>query len=188
MNLPNKITLVRIFMIPLFVVFFYLSVVPYHYLISAVIFALASLTDFLDGHIARKRNLVTDLGKFLDPIADKVLVATALIVMLLPLDTIILPWYCAIAVAVIMARELMISGFRLVAAKKDIVIAADKTGKIKTVFQDVAIFALLATADFWGLYSVANIVGLSILGVATILTVVSGVLYLYKNKSVLATK
>lgn len=82
MNLPNKITLARIFMIPLFVVIFYLPVIPYNYLIAAVVFVLAALTDALDGHIARSRGLVTNLGKFLDPIADKVLVSTAFILLL----------------------------------------------------------------------------------------------------------
>ena len=86
MNLPNKITLTRIFMIPVFVLFFFLDVVPFHYGISAIIFALAACTDFIDGYIARKYKLVTNLGKFLDPIADKVLVSTAMILMLVMKD------------------------------------------------------------------------------------------------------
>ena len=188
MNLPNKLTLLRIIMIPIFAVIFYLPQIPYNYLISAVIFALAAFTDFLDGHIARKYNLVTDLGKFLDPIADKVLVSTALILMLVPLGTVILPWYAGICVAIILARELIISGFRLVASTKNIVIAADKAGKLKTVFQDFAILVLLAGASFGGLYSTVNVIGLCLLGVATILTIISGVECIVKNKSVLVTK
>jgi len=187
MNLPNKLTVLRIIMIPIFAALFYITAIPYNYLISAIVFALAACTDFLDGHIARKYNLVTDLGKFLDPIADKVLVSTALIVMLLPYGAEkILPWYAGIGVAVILARELIVSGLRMVAAGKGVVLAADKTGKIKTFCQDVAIIVLLVGASLdAGLYSATNITGLIILGTSVILTVVSGALYLVKNRNVL---
>lgn len=187
MNLPNKLTVLRLIMIPIFVAFFYLTIIPYNYLISAVVFVLAASTDFLDGYIARKYNLVTDLGKFLDPIADKVLVSTALIIMLLPNGgTEILPFYAGIGVAIILARELIVSGFRMIAASKGAVLAADWSGKIKTVFQDFAIIVLLLSADFGaGLYSVINIVGLVLLGVATILTIVSGTECIVKNRAVL---
>ncbi|MBQ3116327.1 MAG: CDP-diacylglycerol--glycerol-3-phosphate 3-phosphatidyltransferase [Clostridia bacterium] len=190
MNLPNKLTIARIVMIPLFVAVFYLNVIPFNYVISAGIFVIAAATDFLDGHIARKRNLVTDLGKFLDPIADKVLVSTALIIMILPLGgTQILPFYGAIAVALILARELIISGFRMVAASKGMVIAADKVGKIKTFTQDIAIAVLLVAADVNPiLYSPMNIVGLVILGIATLLTVISGTECIVKNIAVIKTK
>lgn len=190
MNLPNKLSILRMCMIPVFVVFFFLDgIVPYNYFISMIIFALASFTDFLDGYIARKYNLVTNLGKFLDPIADKVLVATALILMCAV--PVILPWYFAIAVAVILARELMISGFRMQAASRGMVLAADKIGKAKTVFQDVAICVLLAGVDFFGvkclsgLFGIINIVGLSLLGIAALLTIVSGANYIIKNRQVL---
>ncbi len=188
MNLPNKLTLTRILLIPIFAVIYFLPIIPFNYVISAVIFLIASLTDFLDGHIARKYNLVTDLGKFLDPIADKVLVSTALILMLTtPIGGVqILPYYATIAVAIILARELIVSGFRMVAASKNIVIAADKTGKVKTFTQDVAIIVLLVGADINpGLYSIVNIVGLAILGISTLLTIVSGIEYIVKNKKVL---
>ncbi len=188
MNLPNKLTILRLIMIPLFVAVFYLTVIPYNYVISAVIFVLAALTDFLDGYIARKYNLVTNLGKFLDPIADKVLVSTALIVMLLPLpnESAILPFYGAIAVAVILARELIVSGFRIVAASNGKVLAADKSGKVKTFTQDVAVVVLLFGADLMpGLYSVVNIVGLAFLGLATLLTIYSGIECIVKNVDVL---
>lgn len=190
MNLPNKLTILRLIMIPLFVAVFYITAIPYNYLISAVIFALAALTDFLDGHIARKYNLVTDLGKFLDPIADKVLVSTALIIMLVPFGgDVILPWYAGIAVAVILARELIVSGFRMVAASKGAVLAADKAGKIKTFVQDVAIIILLVGGSVnYGLYSVTNIIGLCALGIATVLTIVSGTECLVKNRAVLSNK
>ncbi|MBE5750201.1 MAG: CDP-diacylglycerol--glycerol-3-phosphate 3-phosphatidyltransferase [Clostridiales bacterium] len=187
MNLPNKLTILRLIMIPAFVAVFYITAIPFNYLISAVIFMLAAATDFLDGYIARKYNLVTDLGKFLDPIADKVLVSTALIVMLLPSGgTVILPFYGAIAVAIILARELIVSGFRMVAASKGAVLAADWSGKIKTTFQDVAIVVLLAGANLVpGLYSWLNIVGLVLLALATLLTIVSGTECIVKNRAVL---
>ena len=160
MNLPNKLTLLRIFMIPVFVALFYINLIPYNFVLSAVVFALAALTDFLDGYIARKYDLVTDFGKFLDPIADKVLVSTALIIMLLPYAKIeILPWYGAICVAIIMARELIVSGFRLIAAGKGQVIAADKSGKIKTFLTDIAIVVLLVSASFLESFAVLNLIG-----------------------------
>ena len=163
MNLPNKITLARIFMIPLFVVIFYLPVIPYNYLIAAVVFVLAALTDALDGHIARSRGLVTNLGKFLDPIADKVLVSTAFILLLTEPAVFSAPFLlfngaisaetamritAGVCVAVILARELIVSGFRMVAAERKLVIAADKLGKIKTTCQDVSIAVLLASMSF----------------------------------------
>ena len=188
MNLPNKLTILRLIMIPLFVAAFYITALPCNYLISAIIFVLAALTDFLDGYIARKYNLVTNLGKFLDPIADKVLVSTALIVMLLPMvgEMAILPFYGAIAVAIILARELIVSGFRIVAASNGKVLAADKSGKIKTFVQDIAVIILLVSADFMpGLYSTLNIVGLCFLGVATLLTIYSGIECIVKNIDVL---
>lgn len=185
LNLPNKLTVLRIIMIPIFVVLFYVEF-PTHYLVSAIIFALAALTDFLDGKIARKYNLVTNLGKFLDPIADKILVSTALILMLAPIGEGILPFYMSIVVAVILARELMVSGFRMVAASKNVILSADKSGKIKTFCQDIAILVLLIGAEFMpGIYSVVNIIGLSLLGLAGILTIYSGVKYIVKNINVL---
>jgi CDP-diacylglycerol--glycerol-3-phosphate 3-phosphatidyltransferase len=189
MNLPNKLTVLRIIMIPLFVAVFYISAIPYNYIISAGIFALAAFTDFLDGFIARKYNLVTDFGKFLDPIADKVLVSTALIVMLLPYGSLeILPWYGAICVAVIMARELIVSGFRLIAAGKGKVIAADKSGKIKTFLTDIAIVVLLVSASLIESFAILNLIGRILLYVSTALTVYSGIECLVKNKGVIASK
>ena len=144
MNLPNKITLSRIFMIPVFVVVFFLDGVlpdskgfPIAYAIAALIFAVAACTDFIDGHIARSRGLVTNLGKFLDPIADKVLVSTAMILLLCMKENLLRGWkygeelYVALAVCicVIMARELIISAFRQIAATTGLVLAADKLGK-----------------------------------------------------------
>lgn len=194
MNLPNKITLSRIFLIPVFAVVFFLSVIPYNYFIACMIFIIASCTDFIDGHIARKRNLVTNLGKFLDPIADKVLVSTALILLLVRPETLNVLWqgdwvmiYAGVCVAVILARELIVSGFRMVAASTGLVLAADKIGKVKTTFQDIAIAMLLAGVDFFGLIKVGEVfngIGIVALGIATVLTIWSGTAYVVKNRAV----
>jgi CDP-diacylglycerol--glycerol-3-phosphate 3-phosphatidyltransferase len=186
LNLPNKLSIIRICLIPVFTAVFYIPQIPYRFLISAIIFVVAACTDFLDGYIARKYNMVTNLGKFLDPIADKVLVSTALIVML-TVPT-IAPWYTGIAVAIILARELIVSGFRMVAASRGMVLAADKLGKAKTIFQDVAIALLLVSGENFlivGGYEIFNLVGLVLLAIATVLTIVSGVNYLVKNRAVL---
>ena len=191
MNLPNKISVVRICMIPVFVLFFFLDVIPFNHIIAAVIFALAALTDALDGHIARSRNLVTNLGKFLDPIADKVLVATAFILMLTEYSIFGLwgNWIyiaASICICVILARELIISAFRQIAASAGIVLAAEKLGKYKTTFQDGCIFFLLLSVDFSGTAGqVINMIGLVLFAVATVLTIWSGISYVVKNKAVL---
>lgn len=194
MNLPNKITLSRIFLIPVFVAVFFLTVIPYNYFIACIIFIVASCTDFIDGHIARKYNLVTNLGKFLDPIADKVLVSSALICMLVKPEVLLVMWAgewvmiaAGVCVAVILARELIVSGFRMVAASTGLVLAADKIGKVKTTFQDIAIAMLLAGADFFSIAAaskVFNVIGLVCLAIATVLTIWSGTSYIVKNKKV----
>ena len=187
MNLPNKLTILRIIMIPIFVAVFYVTAIPYNFIISAGIFALAAFTDFLDGYIARKYNLVTSFGKFLDPIADKVLVSTALIVMLCPPAGIeIVPWHASILVATILARELIVSGFRLVAAGKSIVIAADKSGKIKTFLTDITIVVMLVGAQITpSEFDLINIIGYALLALSTLLTITSGIECIAKNSSVL---
>lgn len=185
MNLPNKLTILRLLLIPVFTAVYFVVQIPFNFLIAAIIFVLAAATDFLDGHIARKYNLVTNLGKFLDPIADKVLVSTALIIMLVPVGgVLIVPFYGAIAVAIILARELVVSGFRMVAASKGAVIAADKSGKIKTFVQDVAIAVLLVGAQFTNC-TIINLIGLILLAIATVLTIISGVECIVKNRAVL---
>lgn len=195
MNLPNKITLTRIFMIPVFVLFFYLDVLNgWNFLIAAIIFLLAASTDALDGHIARSRGLVTNLGKFLDPIADKVLVSTAFILLLTRGIIFEVRFFAGwglivagICVAVILARELIVSGFRMIAAERNLVIAADKLGKIKTTFQDASIVLILAGTAFHYVPAgmVILIVGIFFFYICTLLTVVSGVNYIVKNKHVL---
>ena len=144
MNLPNKLSLIRIFLIPVFVVVFFLNVIPYNEAVAAAIFAVTALTDFLDGYLARKNGLVTNLGKFLDPIADKVLVSTAFILMLTRYEIFGLFGYGfyvagAVGVCLILARELIISAFRQIAAANGLVLAADMLGKIKTNFQDYCV-------------------------------------------------
>ena len=192
MNLPNKITLTRICMIPVFAAIFYLPQIPYNYLIAAVVFLLAALTDALDGHIARSRNLVTNLGKFLDPIADKVLVSTAFILMLTApqVFTAAGEWGIVVAgvcIALILARELIVSGFRMVAASRDRVLAAGKLGKIKTVFQDLSVALMLASMSFLETSAgqIVNYIGGVCFLLCTVLTVWSGVNYIVKNREVL---
>ena len=204
MNLPNKITLTRIFMIPVFVLFFYLDVMDgWNYLVAAIVFALAAATDALDGHIARSRNLVTNLGKFLDPIADKVLVSTAFILLLTRGEAFYAPFalfggaavldaaqampvVAGICVALILARELIVSGFRMVAAERSLVIAADKLGKVKTTCQDASIALLLAGMGFLSSAAgrVIALIGIILFFVCTVLTVLSGVNYIVKNRQV----
>lgn len=196
MNLPNKITLTRIFMIPVFVLFFYLDVMNgWNFLVAAVVFVLAASTDALDGHIARSRGLITNLGKFLDPIADKVLVSTALILLLTRGGVFEISFFsgwglivAGICVAVILARELIVSGFRMIAAGRGIVLAADKLGKLKTVFQDASIALILAGMAFIGYEAgvVIAAVGILCFYICTVLTVVSGVNYVVRNKQVLS--
>lgn len=201
MNLPNKITLTRIFMIPVFVAVFFLDgVLPYNYVIAAAIFALAACTDFIDGYIARKYKLVTNLGKFLDPIADKVLVSTAMLLLLTLKDQLftvydrspfvinvnLLYIIAAICICVIMARELIISAFRQIAATRGLVMAADMLGKYKTTFQDVSIFLLILAVDTTNHVQLSLAwIGLVLFAVATLLTVWSGISYVVKNKQVL---
>ncbi len=197
MNLPNKISMTRILLIPVFVLLFFLDgVLPFAYGYAAILFALAACTDFIDGYIARKYKLVTNLGKFLDPIADKVLVSTAMLLILtmggslftkLPVKA-IEPAYIATAVCicVIMARELIISAFRQIAATRGLVMAADKLGKYKTTFQDVSIFALILSASISGKAGeTIAYIGFALFAVATVLTVWSGISYVVKNKQVL---
>ena len=173
MNLPNKLTLLRICLIPVFVILM-LSQVSNFFLISCIIFIIASITDFLDGKIARKYNLVTDFGKFMDPLADKLLVLSALICMI-EYD-LVAGWM----VIIIVARELTVSILRAIAADNGKVIAASGGGKIKTTSQMIAIILLLIRAN----YSNSQIVfvGTIAMYIATIFTLYSGIDYLYKNR------
>ncbi len=190
MNLPNKISLIRIFLIPIMIFFYLADFVPYGKIVALAVFVLASCTDFIDGMIARKYNLVTDLGKFLDPIADKLLMMSALL--LVVCDFVIYPPYGVIIAIIIIGRELIISAFRQVAASKNFVMSADKWGKIKTIFQDIALAMLifLALIFQYNLFSeqfvnAFQIVSYCFIGAATLLTIISGINYIVKNSKVL---
>ena len=202
MNLTNKLTISRMVMIPVFMFFFYWNFTG-HFFVALAVFGVACLTDLFDGKIARKYGLVTNLGKFLDPIADKVLVLTALVLFLTVPDVVVFAMgqlgivALGCGVAVILAREIIVSGFRMVAADSGTVIAADIFGKYKTVFQDIAIVILLVGAGLCELTFIidsdvldivmmtVNLVGLVCFGIAVILTVISGVNYIYKNREIL---
>ncbi len=174
MNLPNKLTLLRVLTIPFFVLFMEVSVIEgADKYIAAGFFVFASITDALDGRIARKYNLITNFGKFMDPLADKLLVCSALICL-----TDVIPVWIVI---VIISRELIISGFRVIAADNGIVIAASSWGKVKTVFQMIMIVWLIIDLPFFPCY----VIGQMLIYSSLILTIVSLVDYMLKNKEVL---
>jgi CDP-diacylglycerol--glycerol-3-phosphate 3-phosphatidyltransferase len=173
MNLPNKLTMFRVILIPFFVVFMLVQITPCDKWIALAIFIVASLTDLLDGKIARKYNLVTNFGKFMDPLADKLLVCSALICL------VALARIPAWIVIVIIAREFIISGFRLIASDNGVVIAASYWGTFKTTFQMVMICLMIA--DIEAISLLTDIV----MWAALVLTVVSLVDYLVKNKDVM---
>ena len=176
MNLPNKLTIMRVILIPFFVFFLLSPYFPeYGNYIAVAIFIVASLTDMLDGKIARKYNLVTNFGKFMDPLADKLLVCSAMIC-LIELDRL-----AAWIVIVIIAREFIISGFRLVASDNGVVIAASYWGKFKTTFQMLMVIVLILDIQM----PFFQILGTVLTYVALILTVVSLIDYVVKNKDVL---
>ena len=175
MNLPNKLTILRVLMIPFFVAFMLMDIAgAADKWIAVAIFIVASLTDFLDGYIARKYNLVSNFGKFMDPLADKLLVSAAMICLVemgrLPAWVVIL----------IISREFIISGFRLIASDNGVVIAASYWGKFKTVFQMAMIIVLICN-----LGGVFGIVETALIWISLILTVVSLIDYIVKNANVL---
>ena len=175
MNLPNKLTILRVLLIPFFVLFLLTDLGgDYGKYYALAIFIIASLTDLLDGKIARKYNLVTNFGKFMDPLADKLLVCSAMICL------VEMKRLAAWIVIIIIAREFIISGFRLVASDNGVVIAANYWGKFKTTFQMLMIIVLLL--DLGGVF---DMIGQILTWVALILTVVSLVDYVIKNKHVI---
>ena len=189
MNLANKLTLIRIFLVPIFLVFIAVKGIPYGSFIATFIFILASLTDKLDGYIARSRNQVTNFGKFMDPLADKLLVTAALISLV---ELQVVPGWAAV---VIIAREFAVSGLRSIAAAQGRVIAASWWGKIKTVIQIIAIILLLLkinihdarllkifVIDNYYLKEFFRIVPTIMLMVAVVATLLSGYDYFKKNK------
>lgn len=188
MNLPNKLTVLRMCLIPVFLVFMLASALPHNYLWATLVFVAASLTDLLDGKIARKYNLITDFGKFMDPLADKLLV-TAAMIMLIGVQ--MAP---AVIVFIIIARELAVTGLRLIAAPKGLVIAADRWGKYKTVSQMVWVvysLVLLWLVENSGFLLEESLLhGLLVaydvlLALVTVLTIFSGFNYLWNNRAAL---
>ena len=180
MNLANKLTMFRVVLVPFFVA----AMAFQQHLIALIIFAIASITDMLDGNVARKYNMITDFGKFLDPLADKVLVAAALICM------VELKYTAAWLVWVIIAREFMVSGIRLVAAgsKEKIVIAANIWGKLKTASTMVAICVVLilhTLADFGVDFAFTQLISDILMYICTALTVISGAIYIWDYRAVL---
>lgn len=187
MNTPNKLTILRVLMIPAFILALLIPSEPWNRLIGAVVYAIASATDAIDGHLARKNNQVTDFGKFLDPLADKMLVITALV--LLQYLGMIHPVFTVI----IIARELMVTSVRLIAASSaGKVIAAGWLGKAKTVTQMIATILLMVEPVLWAEYAEClpftfpaffngAPLGTVILWLAVVLTVISGLQYLIQN-------
>ena len=200
MNTPNKITLIRLLLLPLIIFFYLADFIPFARLVSAVLFIVACLTDFLDGYLARKNNQVTTLGKFFDTIADKVLIMTGMILVIaVPISTgvaVVWPtWLGVVCIIIMLAREFIISALRQIAASQGIVLAAEKSGKIKATIQYVSvslyfIYAFILTdivkiADMPNnVASIINFILMIILCVATFLTIYSGVGYLIRNRKV----
>ena len=194
MNLPNKLTLTRILLVPVFMIFvslgqyITLSYNPRYYLIAGVVFAVASFTDFLDGHLARKWNMVTDFGKFADPLADKLLTTVAFIYMMR--DGVCSP----VVLCIILAREFAVSGLRMVAAgaKDGRVIAANMWGKVKTVLQMLSIiFYFFGTAlSYRGTVesvSIVVVISIALCWLVAAVTAISGIKYLWDNRSFINT-
>lgn len=190
MNLPNKLTLSRIILVPFFVAALLINF-PFHTAIAAVIFIVATLTDMFDGKIARSRGLVTDFGKFADPLADKILVLSALLCFVQT------GWCDCIAVIIVLFREFAVTSIRLIAASKGKVVAANIFGKIKTVTQLVAIitvlvmqmaleiftsFAIFSADTLLLLDGIFKIISLCLIWISTIMALISGVIYIVQNK------
>lgn len=183
MNLPNKLTLLRTLLVPFFLLLLFVDAIPLNNTLALIVFAAASITDAMDGHIARKNDLVTNFGKFLDPLADKILVISALTAFI-QLDIVL-----SVPVIIIIAREFMVSGLRLISAESGVVIAAGFWGKLKTAFTMTAIVVILAdlavSGDFeWfglavnGVKKAVDIAIQILIWISTALTVISGITYL----------
>ena len=192
MNLANKITLLRIILVPVFMIFLLVRIIPYGEVWAALIFVFAALTDSLDGYIARKNKDVTRLGKLMDPLADKLLISAAMI-SLVALGT-LSPWIAFL----IIGREFAVTGLRLIAAAEGVVITANKWGKLKTIAQIVMIVAIIIDMALKkSIYPAANwlkviidfypasIIAYSSLLVAVTLTILSGFYYFYQNKNLI---
>ena len=192
MNLPNKLTVGRILLVPFFVAALLIPF-PMHTLAALLLFIAASVTDLLDGKIARKNHLVTDFGKFADPLADKILVLSAL------LCFVQLGWCDCVAVIVVLFREFAVTSIRLIAASKGKVVAANIWGKVKTVTQMVAIITILVLRSAGDIVSLTigdvpmmntafYITGECLIWISTIFAIISGVIYIIQNKHFIADK
>ena len=194
MNLPNKLTLSRIILVPFFVASLLINF-PFHTLVALVIFVVATFTDMFDGKIARSRGLVTDFGKFADPLADKILVLSALLCFVQT------GWCDCIAVIIVLFREFSVTSIRLVAASKGKVVAANIFGKIKTVTQLVAIIAVLLMQFLLEIFTMTSafgvetlsllqcvftVVSLALIWISTLMAIISGVIYIVQNKQFIA--
>ena len=194
MNLPNKISLTRIALIPIIIFFFFATFIPngINYFITSGLFVLAAYTDALDGHIARKYNLVTTLGKFLDSIADKLLATVSLILIIC--SGLINNSLGSAILIIIVSRDLIIDMLRQIAASKNVIIAADWFGKIKTIVMDIALpvlfvaLGLLTMGVQTLIYNILFYIGLSLLILATVLSLLSGINYIVRNSKILSDK
>ena len=201
MNLPNKLTMARIGLIPVFVLFVSINI-PYRFFITAVVFAVASFTDYLDGHIARKQGIVTDFGKFADPLADKILTTTAIVYL------VVLNLCHPVVLILIITREFAVSGIRMIAAgaKEGTVIAANIWGKVKTVLQMlsvIVVYTMLGVAELqiatnqsnvdWAAGSVSSLMQTTsrvshiLMWLIAVVTVLSGVQYIWQNRHFIDT-
>lgn len=187
MNLPNKLTVLRIILVPFYVLFLLLEI-PHNYLIALIIFCVAAYTDHLDGKIARKYHMITDFGKFADPLADKIMILAALACFIQ------LGWTNAVVLIIVVSREFMVTAMRLVAADKGKVVAANNWGKAKTVSQIAAVILVmlfqyilqlgkmnLISINTDSLSHIFNIIGTAALWISVLLTVISGVIYMVQN-------
>lgn len=197
MNLPNKLTLIRIILVPFFIASLLINF-PHHFIVALILFSAASITDCLDGKIARKNNLVTDFGKFLDPLADKILVISALVCF------VALGISDCIIVIIVVFREFTVTSVRLMAASKGKVVAANIFGKIKTVTQMIAVIAIFVlqyalelinmgiiplSTDIYNFLSLLFfIIGEVLLWVSTIFVILSGIIYVFENKKFIIEK
>lgn len=179
MNTANRVTLIRIALIPIFLFFFLTDIVPYSRYIAVVLFIVAAATDGVDGHIARKYNQITDFGKFIDPLADKMLVVSALVSM------VEFGQISSVAVIIIIAREFMVTGLRIVAISSGHVIAAAFSGKLKTVVQIAVIAFTMAVYDFVEVLPYLGLIVECLTWIMVIITVYSGIEYIIKNKNVI---
>lgn len=182
MNTPNKITLIRIAIIPIFLFFILTDFVPYSRYVALVLFIIASATDGIDGHIARKYNQITNFGKFIDPLADKILVISALICMVQ------FGWISAVAVIIIISREFIVTGLRIIAMGSGKVIAAAMSGKLKTVVQIFTIVFTILAQDFIPKYEWLAIVVTCLVWISVAITIYSGFEYMFKNRELIDYK